>query len=589
MKYINVYMNQINYFLKRTLLLLTCCFCLFITATLAQEKQKFLNPILAGFYPDPAICRVGEDYYLILSSFSYYPGVPIFHSKDLVKWNQIGNILNRTEQLNLDKHRVTRGIFAPTLSYHNGIYYMVTTLIDTGGNFVVTATNPAGPWSNPVWLRDVHGIDPSLFFDDDGKAYIIYNSDAPDNKPLYSGHRTIRLQEFDYKNLKTTSPPTILVNGGVDLSKKPVWIEGPHIYKKDGYYYLMAAEGGTSVNHSEVILRSRKVNADYAPNPGNPILTQRHLPSNRKNPISATGHADLVQTQNGEWWAVFLATRPYDTEDHYNIGRETFLAPVTWKDGWPIINPDFKEVQYSYPQPNLPARPTPKLPLNGNFTYKEEFKDSKLPLYWMMLRTPRSDWYSLSKPAGSLTLEVRPETISGTANPSFIARRQQHINGSASAKMDFKPATADEFAGIVALQDETHYYALGKTIANGKAVVQLRKSENATVAGSPETTVLAEAPLKKKDMKKPLYLKVGFNAGKYAFYYGSKDRDWKLLQNNVDGTFLSTRTAGSFVGVTLGMYASSQGKPSNGKAIFDWFAYQGNDSVYETTTAVKAR
>ncbi|MFD1757588.1 glycoside hydrolase family 43 protein [Rufibacter sediminis] len=581
-------MNQKS-LLKKAFLLFTCCICLFNRPIAAQDTQKFLNPILTGFYPDPAICRVGEDYYLILSSFAYYPGVPIFHSKDLVNWNQIGNILDRPEQLNLDKHRITRGIFAPTLSYHDGVYYMVTTLIDRGGNFVVTATNPAGPWSNPVWLQDVQGIDPSLFFDEDGKAYIIYNSDAPDNKPLYDGHRTIKMQEFDYKNLKTTSAPIILVNGGVDLSKKPVWIEGPHIYKKDGYYYLMAAEGGTSVNHSEVILRSKKVNGDYVPNPNNPILTQRHLPANRKNPVSATGHADLVQTQNGEWWAVFLATRPYDTEDHYNIGRETFLAPVTWKDGWPIINPDHEEVQYSYKRPNLPLGKAPKLPVNGNFTYREDFKADKLPMYWLMLRTPRTPWYSLSKPAGSLTLDVRPETISGLDVPSFIARRQQHNYGNASTKMDFKPAFADEFAGLAAIQSEQHYYALGKTIANGKEVVQLRKSLKATEPGSPETTVLAEASLKSKDSKKPLYLKVEFKAGQYAFYYGTKEGDWTLLKDNVDGTFLSTRTAGGFVGVTLGMYATSQGKPSTGKATFDWFNYEGKDPIYETSASVKAK
>jgi xylan 1,4-beta-xylosidase len=573
-------------FLKKVFLFFTCLFSLFTTATFGQEKQRFLNPILAGFYPDPAICRVGEDYYLVLSSFAYFPGVPIFHSKDLVNWNQIGNILDRPEQLNLDNHGVSRGIFAPTLSYHNGVYYMITTLIDRGGNFVVTATNPAGPWSNPVWLRDVHGIDPSLFFDDDGKAYVIYNGNPPDNKSLYEGHRTIRMQEFDYKNLKTTSPSVVLVNGGVDISKKPVWIEGPHIYKKDGYYYLMAAEGGTSVNHSEVILRSKKVNADYQPNPNNPILTQRHLPANRKNPVSATGHADLVQTQNGEWWAVFLATRPYTAQDHYNIGRETFLAPVSWKDGWPVINPGFDEVQYSYTRPQLPAGPSPKLPLNGNFTYKEDFNAGKLPQYWLMLRTPRSDWYSLSKPSGYLTLHVRPETISGKGNPSFMVRRQQHITGNASTKMNFKPASADEFAGLVTFQNETHYYALGKTISQGKVVVQLRKSEKADTGG-PETSVLAETPLKGKDIRKPLYLKVDFQAGKYAFYYGTKEGAWTLLQDKVDGTFLSTRTAGGFVGVNLGLYATSQGKPSANQASFDWFDYQGNDSVYQTTTTVE--
>jgi xylan 1,4-beta-xylosidase len=209
-------------------------------------------------------------------------------------------------------------------------------------------------------------------------------------------------------------------------------------------------------------------------------------------------------------------------------------------------------------------------------------------MYWLMLRTPRTEWYSLSKPSGSLTLDVRPETISGTGNPSFLARRQQHIYGRASVKMDFKPLAPNEFAGIVAFQGERHYYALGKTMSDGKEMVQLRKSEKASATGSPETTVLAEAPLKRKDGKKPLYLKVEFKADKYAFYYATKEGDWELLAGNVDGTFLSTRTAGGFVGVNLGMYATSEGKPSDGKATFDWFEYTGNDPVYKTTTAVKA-
>jgi len=356
-----------------------------------QQQDIFLNPILSGFYPDPSITKVEDDYYLVHSTFSYFPGVPIFHSKDLVNWEQIGNILDRPEQLDLDGLGVSRGIFAPTIEHHEGVFYMVTTLIDNGGNFVVTSNDPAGPWSDPVWLPEVSGIDPSLFFDDDGKAYIIYNSEAPDNKPLYDGHRTIRINEFDYKNLKTVGDNQILVNGGIDLSQKPVWIEGPHIYKKDGYYYLMAAEGGTSVNHSEVILRSEDVKGEYIPWEKNPILTQRHLPADRENPVSATGHADLVETQNGEWWAVFLATRPYDAEDSYNMGRETFLAPVKWEDGWPVINPEFDKVQFSYPVPDLPSGKKPSLPLNGNFSYTENFENDELPLYWLMLRTPRSE------------------------------------------------------------------------------------------------------------------------------------------------------------------------------------------------------
>ncbi|WP_033317008.1 glycoside hydrolase family 43 protein [Pontibacter roseus] len=546
-----------------------------LTSLATQAQEKFLNPILAGFYPDPSICRAGDDFYLVHSTFSYYPGVPIFHSKDLVNWKQIGNILDRPEQLDVEGLGVSRGIFAPAIEYHDGVFYMITTLVDKGGNFVVTATNPAGPWSDPVWLRDVHGIDPSLFFDKDGKAYILYNSDAPDNKPLYDGHRTIRQLEFDYKNLKTVGQPSILVNGGVDISKKPVWIEGPHIYNVGNYYYLMAAEGGTSVNHSEVILRSEKATGPYVPYEKNPILTQRHLPNDRPNPVSATGHADLVQTKNGEWWAVFLATRPYDTEDHYNIGRETFLAPVTWKDGWPIINAEHELVQYSYTRPNLPEAKLSDFPLNGNFRYREDFNDSKLPLHWLMLRTPRTDWYSLSQPSGKLTLEVRTEELSGKGNPSYIARRQQHITGSASTKMDFQPASDNEFAGIAAFQGEKHHYLLGKTMTKGKQTVQLRKADG---------SVLAEKQLSKKEGKLPLQLKIDFDGARYAFSYATKEGDWKLLQGDVDGRYLSTRVSGGFVGVTLGIFATSQGKPSSSKASFDWFDYEGNDAIYNSTS-----
>lgn len=546
-----------------------------LTALAVQAQEKFLNPILAGFYPDPSICRAGDDFYLVHSTFSYFPGVPVFHSKDLVNWKQIGNILDRPEQLDVEGLGVSRGIFAPAIEYHNGVFYMITTLVDKGGNFVVTATNPAGPWSDPVWLREVSGIDPSIFFDKDGKAYILYNSEAPDNKPLYDGHRTIRILEFDYKNLKTVGQPSILVNGGVDISTKPVWIEGPHIYNVNGYYYLMAAEGGTSVNHSEVILRSEKATGPYVPYEKNPILTQRHLPNDRPNPISATGHADLVQTKNGEWWAVFLATRPYDTEDHYNIGRETFLAPVTWQDGWPIINAEHELVQYSYTRPNLPEVRLSDFPLNGNFRYKEDFSEGKLPLHWLMLRTPRSDWYSLSQPHGKLTLEVRPEELSGKGNPSYLARRQQHITGSASTKMEFQPASENEFAGIAAFQGEKHHYLLGKSMAKGKQLVQLRKADG---------TVLAEKQLSKKESKQPLQLKIDFDGGKCSFSYATKEGDWKLLQGDVDGRYLSTRVSGGFVGVTLGMFATSQGKPSNSKASFDWFDYEGNDAIYDSTS-----
>ena len=309
------------------------------TETPAAEvgRDEFLNPILAGFYPDPSICRVGDEYFLINSTFAWFPGIPIFRSRDLVHWTQIGHVLDRPSQLNLDGRGVSEGVFAPAIEHRDGVFYVINTLVGAGGNFYVTADNPAGPWSDPKWLREVNGIDPSFFFDDDGRAYIVHNGPPPDGKPLYDGHRALWLHEFDFKTGTTRSGSArIIVNGGTDLSKKPVWIEGPHIFKRGGFYYLTAAEGGTGPEHSQVVFRSRDVWGPYE-TPGKPILTQRHLPPSRPNPITCVGHADFVRTPAGDWWAVFLGCRPYEN-NKTNIGRETFLLPVRWENDWPIIS-----------------------------------------------------------------------------------------------------------------------------------------------------------------------------------------------------------------------------------------------------------
>ena len=214
-------------------------FCIVILWTCLTEGRSqqltYTNPILAGFYPDPSICRVDDDYYLTTSTFAYFPGLPIFHSKDLVSWKQIGNAIDRAEQMDFTGAGVSRGLFAPAITYHKGLFYIVCTQIDKLGNFVITAKDPKGPWSNPVAIP-VNGIDPSLYFDDDDKAYLVYNSIPPNNISLHDGHRTIRMYEFDWKNLKLTGEEKLLINGGTDMAKKPVWIEAPHIFKKNGFY-----------------------------------------------------------------------------------------------------------------------------------------------------------------------------------------------------------------------------------------------------------------------------------------------------------------------------------------------------------------
>jgi alpha-N-arabinofuranosidase len=376
------------HFMKKLLLLIA-----FLYTGYSYGQIKFTNPIMAGFYPDPSVTKVGSDYYLVNSTFAYFPGVPVFHSKDLKNWKQIGNVIDRPSQMTFFGDRTSRGLFAPSINYYKGTFYMTCTNIDKRGNFVMTSKKPEGPWSDPVWLPQVRGIDPSLFFDQD-KAYIVYNSDAPDNKPLYPGHRTIRTFQFDPVGLKVVGEEIQLVNGGVDISKKPVWIEGPHIFKRGDWYYLCAAEGGTSVNHSQVILRSKQATGPYVPYEKNPILTQRDLDPNRKDPITSTGHAELVDGPDGKTYAIFLAVRPYEG-NHYNTGRETFIAPVKWVDGWPIINPDQKEVQYSYTADFKEVKQIAP-PQSGNFAYRTTF-DKKLDQSLLFLRTNDTSWYRLDK------------------------------------------------------------------------------------------------------------------------------------------------------------------------------------------------
>ena len=548
-----------------------------VCASFAQHREEFCNPILAGFYPDPSVCRVGEDYYLVNSTFAYYPGIGVFHSRDLVHWDIIGHVLERPEVLNLEGQGVSRGLFAPSIRFEKGIFYVTCTLVDIGGNFVSTAVRPEGPWSNPLWFPGVDGIDPSLFFDDDGRAFLLYNSVAPGNKPLYEGHRTIRMREFDAAHKILFGEERILVNGGTDISRKPVWIEGPHMLKTDGWYYLLAAEGGTEDQHSEVVFRSRGISGPFVPFAGNPILTQRTLDPKRAHPVTCVGHADLVQTPSGEWWAVFLGCRPY-RDGYFNTGRETFLAPVRWIEGWPVINPDVQEVKYHYPSP-LPALAPVKRAYGGNFTYRDEMNGPSLDPTWMFLRTPRERWYDLDGKKGFLTVRLRPETCSGTGNPSFLCQRQQHLSGSARTALEFTAKSPNEKAGIAVFQNESHYYYLCESIDNARPVVQLFRSGD-TSRGERETVLLASQGLDPSSAGNRITLRIDACGDIYRFFYRPMEGVWAVLKDSVDATFLSTKIAGGFVGCMYALYATSDGQPSGTEAAYDWFEYTGTDDVY---------
>ncbi|WP_105103057.1 glycoside hydrolase family 43 protein [Microbulbifer pacificus] len=517
-------------------------------------KDEYRNPILAGYYPDPSIVQVGGDYYLVNSSFAHFPGIPVFHSRDLVSWTQLGHVIDRPGQLDFSDLGISRGIFAPAISHHNGTFYLVTTCVDCGGNFVVTAKNPTGPWSDPVWLPEVGGIDPSLFFDDDGKAYII-NNDAPIGEPLYDGHRAIWVQEFDAEKLKTTGPRKLAVNGGVNLAAKPVWIEGPHLFRKDGQLYLIAAEGGTSVNHSQVVFKGESPFGPFTPWDNNPILTQRHLDPARPAPVTSVGHADFVQDAKNNWWAVFLGTRPYEG-DFYNTGRETFLMPMTWESGWPVITRGEQRIPFAAKRPALPVQPAAAIATSGNFTLRDEFDSPQLPMHWLQLRNPSPQpWYSLEHTPGSLRLTATATALGDTGNPAFVARRQQHLHAVATTRMHYYPQRENDRAGMAVFQNSGHFYFFGIT-GNGEGGSDLIVSRR-DGGHSPQGETIARSALA-TDAGQPadIQLRIRARGPEYDFHYSLDDgKHWQPLLLAADGRVVSTRSAGGFVGAVIGLHA----------------------------------
>lgn len=518
-----------------------------------MSENIYTNPILSGFYPDPSICRVEDDYYLVTSTFAYWPGVPIFHSKDLVHWKQIGNILDRKEQLPLQNIETSRGIFAPTLRYHDGTFYMITTNVSSAlGNFIVTATNPAGPWSNPYPLGSA-GIDPSLFFDDDGRCYYCGTKERREGA-RYSGDNEIYIQELDLQTMKLTGESYPAWHGAL---RGVEWAEGPHIYKKDGWYYLLISEAGTGHHHAVSIARSKSLTEPFEGYKGNPILTHRHL--GNQYPIVNVGHPDIVETQNGEWWMVCLASRICGGY-YRNLGRETFLVPFTWEDGWPVVNPGKGILEETFIAPNLPADAECPVPA------KEDFDDGKIPMHFLYLRNPQQENYSTTNKSGYLQLKLSPDLLSSTGAPSYLCRRQQSFHFLAETSVTFDAATDNEQAGLAIYQSQSYNYQLLVGIRDGKTSLCLLKTYD------DKTEVIAEKLF--DDTFRTLSLRFTQSEQDLAFLYSADSETFETLADHVDARMLSTDVAGGFVGNTIGMYATSNGKPSETCAYFDYFTYE---------------
>jgi len=520
-------------------MLLWALFSSTITSCGGQKPRTFSNPIIPGFYPDPSVCRVGDDYYLVTSSFEYFPGVPIFHSKDLVHWEQIGYCLTRKSQLPLEKIRASGGIYAPTLRYNSGTFYMVTTNVDGGGNFYVTAKNPTGPWSEPVWL-DKGGMDPSLFFDDDGTVYYTRHEGMGDG---YIAQGTLNLEtgKLDGELKK--------IWGGTG----GVWPEGPHLYKINGKYFLMIAEGGTSYDHMVTIARSDSPWGPFESNPDNPILTHRNRPG---HPIQALGHADIVETPDG-WWLVCLGIRPQGGYFHH-LGRETFLAPVTWNDNnWPMVNKN-GTLELTLPAPKLPQYPFKEPPV------RDEFDKAEPALPWNFVRNPYDGDVSLAARAGYLRLNGSAVTLNDQDSPAFVGRRQTYLACRAAARLDFNPKAENEEAGLVVRGNEKNHYDIGLTVRQGKRKVFCRKILDGKITETVEYLDIADEPVTLSIMAFPL---------SYKFYCQSHDGKLMCLGEGRTQD-LSSEKIGGFTGVYFGMYATGNGQKSTRAADFDWFEYE---------------
>lgn len=507
------------------------------------------NPILPGFHPDPTICRVENTYYLATSTFAYFPGVPIYKSEDLIHWKQIGNALTWDSQLPLTRCGHSEGIFAPTLRFQNGMFYLITTNISGGGNFIVTSPDPHGSWSDPHWLGErAPGIDPSLFFDEDGSCWYVGQREKKDSK--YYGDCEIYLSRLDIKTMQLTGYVTVLADG---FQKNAVWPEGPHIYKRAGYYYLLHAESGTSFHHSVMVARSKTLEGPYEYCKSNPILTHRHLGADF--PVTSVGHADLVEDGLDNWYMVVLACRP---EERYTLlGRETFLAKVSWEDGWPVINPGVGHLEETVVLPGEEASSK-----HDCCPCLYTFNRNVLPPEFLTLRNHRRKILSLDERPGYLRLRMGKDTLKDLGEPAYAAVRIRHK--CFDAQCVFEPYfQGNGCAGLALVQNEQSQFRLECFSDNGISAVRAVKTVNG------EDEILSMKPL---PAEKELLLMFSIR-GLFADAFVGENGHWSLLYQNMDLRTLSTELCGGFVGCTVGMYASGNGVDLGGYADFKSFAY----------------
>ncbi len=513
------------------------------------DPGRFSNPVLPGMHPDPTVCRVGGDFYLACSSFEYFPGVPIFHSRDLVSWRQLGHVLARPGQLDLSSAPSSGGIYAPTLRHHDGRFYLVTTLVGRG-NFLVTADDPGGPWSDPQWL-DEEGFDPSLAFLDGRVHYTRAGPGVDDDHPfVYQAELAVTGDGIEL----TQAPRPIWAGTG------GVWTEGPHLHRRGRWYYLLAAEGGTSYDHSVVVARSERPDGPFEPSPHGPVVTHRDRPD---DPIQAVGHADLVELADGCTWAVLLGIRPADRR-HHHLGRETFLAPVEWGgDGWPRM----PALELSMEAPSLPP-----VPLAA--AADDDFAGGELAPAWVFVRNPPDGAWSLRERSGCLRLWGSPGSLRDVAPVAMICRRQGQFDIAVRALLEFAPASPNEEAGLCVRANEAFHAALLVGLGGRRRELRLVHAEAGT------TRTLGRAAL---DVG-PVTLALEATAAEYRFLGGTGESVHELgrvpTRTFSAETILGATGRHHFTGTMIGLLATGNGLRSTVPADFHWFQSTERERAY---------
>ena len=539
------------------------------------SQDTFLNPIINGGYPDPSIVRVDDDFYIVNSSFEYFPALPIHHSKDLINWELIGYGIDRPSQgtgkVNLYDVQQQGGIHAPSIRYHEGLFYIITTNVYSPAdkskptemvNFILTAKNPAGPWSDPYVIEGAPGIDPDIFFDDNGKVWFVGTHDT--GNPNKNGIGEIWIQELDLNNWKLKGQRHSIWRGACG----GCCVEGPHIYKQYGRYYLMVAEGGTSYNHAVMIASSKNIEGPYDSNPKNPILTSRHLSNN--NWVHSTGHADLVQLKDNRWYMVSLGIRN-EMDSTSNMGRETHLMPVVWEEAWdnwvevekgrwepviikwPVVAPNTGKVERNTSIPFLDKKQ------NINYSFYDDFTSSKLDLQLNFRRVPRENTYELNSKNKTLKLNLSPESFELRSQYNLMGFRQKETEFEYSSSMNFKPKKNFSEAGLSIFSQDDNYINFTVKKHNNKILLNLSVKPR-----DQKLDIIKSIPLKYNEN---IILKIVSKDNKYIYYYSLDDGNSFDMFTETGANLVLCK---GYIGTNLGLYASSNGYKTKEYAEFEW-------------------